>query len=410
SLPFLPPGQERGALLREASRRLLAARDLRGVLALWGPDGGEPALDGRLLSEAALALDPAAPGEEARLLLERLPVLHGTGALLDPEAAARLAEAALRVQEPGALPVTAAALAPSLHAGGDAAIRLAGALEGAIPPGELLALLRSMRPAAAAAGPAAAAWVNLVFRTHVAAGFPTEAWHVLAGCDEPESPDDRSLDVIVSLVGGAATRTRALSEMVRWVERSPDRLRRAAVAGRLGIVLLDELRLPADAARYLELAWQLDREPHRWLPGLERALEASGREADLAELLATVLEDPGLAPDTEGSLHLRRGRVLLRIPGQRLEALAHLHRARELLPGEQAPERELAAAQASAPGPSRPGPGVPHQLDLACREAVALADAGDLEAARTLVRSVLAEAPDHAAAADLLDALGSGRT
>ena len=408
SLPFMASGAERSALLHGASRRMLAADDLPGMLALWDSAGRDLSVPAGLYSDAAIAAVDGDPESRGRLLDWLLEGQVEGGPT--PAGAEALAAIALEVLAPDRLDGVAEALAPSLVAGTVTAARLLSVLEPRVPPDRILALRRSMAPEV----DADPAWRNLVFRALARSGDVDEAWGNLTRGGVPVSPDDGTLEVIVTLVGAEASRTRALSEMVRWVERSPDRRRRAAVAGRLGAVLLDDLGLWEDAARYLGLAWQLDEEPGRWFPALERALEAAGRHEELVEIFLGALSQAGLPPHEEGQAHLRLGRLLGRRLGRWGEAVEHLRRARILLPGASAPERELEEAEvrraASPPRAApRPVPGAspsgPSQLDLACQEAFDLMDAGETVAARAVIESVLADDPRHRAARDLLELL-----
>ena len=411
SLPFLSSGAERAALLEAASRRMVGEGDLAGALALWDAAGEDLELPADLYSAAALAAADADP-ETRRRLLDRL-VTGQVAGDLDPAGAEALTVAALEVLSGDRLPGIVELLASALSAGGAVATRLMVALEPALPPAKMLALRKEMLPAVMDPDPA---WVNLVFRAQVAVGEVDAAWASLTGGLVPFSPDDATLETILGLVGAPVSRTRALSEMVRWVERSPDRGRRAAVAGRLGTVLLEDLGLGSDAVSYLSLAVQLDERPARWLAALERALEEAKRFEDWADLLAGVLADETLSPDAEGEAHLRLGRVLGRHLGRRDEAVEHLRRARILLPGAPGPERELEEALAragtasprTAVAPAHPASPLEEgrsQLDLACQEAFELADAGEVSAARAVLESVLADDPGHSAARDLLDLL-----
>lgn len=408
SLPFLSSGAERAALLEAASRRMVGEGDLAGALAIWDAAGEDLHLPADLYSAAALTAAGADP-ETRRRLLDRL-VTGQVAGDLDPAGAEALVVAALEVLPRDRLPGIAALLASALSAGGAVATRLMVALESALVPAEMLGLRKEMLPAVMDPDPA---WVNLVFRVQVAAGEVDAAWASLTGEQAHFFPDDATLETILGLV--PVSRTRALSEMVRWVERSPDRGRRAAVAGRLGTVLLEELGLGSDAVPYLSLAVQLDERPARWLAALERALEEAKRYEDWADLLVGVLADETLSPDAEGEAHLRLGRVLGRHLGRRDEAVEHLRRARTLLPGAPGPERELeealARAEATSPRtatvptlPSSPA-GVQSQLDLACQDAFELADAGEMPAARAVLESILADDPKHSAARDLLELL-----
>ena len=411
SLPFLSSGVERAALLEAASRRMIGEGDLVGALALWDAAGEDLELPADLYSAAALAAADA-DSETRRRLLDRL-VTGQVAGDLDPRGAEALTIAALEALPPDKLPGIAALLASALFAGGAVATRLLEALEPTLPPAELLVLRKKMLSAAMDPDPA---WVNLVFRTRAAVGEVDAAWACLTGGPVPVSPDDATLESILGLMGAPGSRTRALSEMVRWVERSPDRGRRAAVAGRLGTVLLEELGLGSDAVPYLSLAVQLDEQPVRWLAALERALEEAKRYEDWADLLVGVLSDETLSPDAEGEAHLRLGRVLSRHLGRRTEAVEHLRRARTLLPGAPGPERELEEALARAeatrpraatapPQPTSPPEEGQSQLNLACQEAFELADAGEMAAARAVLESVLADDPGHSAARDLLELL-----
>ena len=420
SLPFMASGAERSGLLHAASRRMISDGDLAGMLALWDSAGRDLALPAELYSLAAAAGADEPPALRARLLSW---LVDGqVDGIPTPAAAAALTTAALELLPVDALDRVVDTLVPGLQAGAEPATRLLTALEAGAAPDRILALRRGMAPET---NPIPG-WRNLVFRALARSGEIDAAWAVLTGGDVAVSPDDRTLEVIVTLVGGEGSRTRALSEMVRWVERSADRRRRAAVAGRLGTVLLDDLGLPEDAVRYLELAWQLDEEPARWLSSLERALEAAGRYEALVELLEGALSQSGLPPHEEGQANLRLGRILGRHLERWPDAVEHLRRARVLLPGASAPERELEeatarAADAQAPRPPDPSPSTPStapstaspesrpsQLDVACQEAFDLADAGDLEAARAVLESVLADDPRHAAALDLLEIISEG--
>jgi len=421
SLPFMASGPERSALLHAASSRMIEDGDLSGMLALWDSAGRDLSLPAGLYSEAAIAAADEPADLRGRLLSWLVDGL--VDGAPTPAGARTLTAAAMEVLPPAQLDAVADLLATGLQAGAEPATRLLVALEETVTPERVLGLRRGMT----AEGEPSPGWRNLVFRSLTRSGEVDAAWTVLTGGDLPVSPDDRTLELIVTLVGEEASRTRALSEMVRWVERSPDRRRRAAVAGRLGVVLLDELGLWEDAVRYLDLAWQLDETAERWLPYLERALEAAGRHEALVDLLEGALAQSGLPPHEEGRAHLRLGRIL----GRHLErwpaAVEHLRRARVLLPGVPAPERELEEAMAraeEAPIPTPEPPASPSvapprppvtaaapptsQLDLACQEAFDLADAGALDATRAVLESVLADDPRHGAARDLLELLGDG--
>ncbi len=410
SLPFMASGVERSELLHAASRRMISDGDLSGMLALWDSAGRDLSLPADLYSSAAVAAADKDPETRRRLLTW---LLDGqVDGSLTPEGAETLVADALEVLGQDHLDDVADALIPALRAGAEPATRLLAALEETVAPARILALRRGM----AAEVDATPDWRNLVFRALVRSGQADSAWSALTGGDVTVSPDDTTLEVIVTLIADESNRTRALSEMVRWVEWSPDRSRRAAVAGRLGAVLLDDLGLWEDAIRYLDLAWQLDEEPGRWFPFLERALEAAGRHEDLVELLEGALSLSGLPPHEEGQLHLRLGRSLGRHLGRWQGAVDHLRRARILLPGAPGPERELEeatarAAEAPAQSASSSMVGastrhaVPSQLDLACQEAFDLADAGESDAARTVIESVLVDDPRHGAARDLLELL-----
>ncbi len=419
SLPFMASGAERSGLLHAASRRMIADGDLAGMLALWDSAGRDLSLPAELFSLAAAAGADAAPELRARLLAW---LVDGqVDGIPTPAGAVALTAAALEALPPEGLDRVVDRLAPGLQAGAEPATRLLTALEPGVTPDRLLGLRRGMSPETSPSP----GWRNLVFRALARSGEVDAAWAVLTGGDAPVSPDDRTLQVIVTLVGDESSRPRALSEMVRWVERSPDRRRRAAVAGRLGTVLLDDLGLWEDAVRYLDLAWQLDEEPACWLPSLERALEAAGRHEALVELLEGALSQAGLPPHEEGQVHLR----LVRILGRHLDrwgaAVDHLRRARVLLPGAVAPGKELeeAAARAAEPAAPRAAPPAPpappaaapaasqggsSQLDVACQEAFDLADNGETEAARAVLESVLLDDPQHAAALDLLELISGG--
>jgi len=412
SLPFMASGAERSALLHAASRRMVADGDLPGTLALWDSAGRDLTLPGALYSEAAVAAGEADVETRGRVLAWLVDgQVEGAITLAGAEA---LTAAALDTLKPDRIDGVADALAPVLQAGAEPATRLLTALEGVVTPERLLAL----RGEPAAAADATSAWRNLEFRALARSGEVDAAWRALTSGEVPVSPDDDTLAVIVSLMGDEASRTRALSEMVRWVEQSSDRRRRAAVAGRLGVVLLDDLGLWEDAARYLALAWQLDETPDRWLRSYERALEGAGRHEARVELLEGALAGAALPPHEEGGVHLRLGRILGRNLGRWPQAEEHLRRARILLPG--APglvhELEEAAARAAAePKPltasataATPSEDAPTQLDLACREAFTLVDAGETDAARAILESVLADDPEHGAAQDLLELLGDG--
>ncbi|MFH1531109.1 MAG: hypothetical protein ABIK09_10315 [Pseudomonadota bacterium] len=413
SLPFMASGVERSVLLHAASRRMISDGDLSGMLALWDSAGRDLSLPADLYSLAAVAASAEDAGIRRRLLSWLLGgQVQGSPT---PEGAEALVAAALEVLSVDHLEDLAEALAPVLHAGADAATRLLATLEGSITPERLLALRRRMVTGV----DVTPAWRNLEFRTLARAGEVEAAWGVLNGGDVPVSPDDGTLQVIVTLMGDEGSRPRALSEMVRWVERSPDRRRRAAVAGHLGRVLQDGLGLWEDAVRYLSLAWQLDEEPGRWFPPLEKALEAAGRHEELVDLLEGTLSQTGLPPHEEGQAHLRLGRILGRRLGRWQDAAEHLRRARVLLPGAAGPERELEEAlmrHAEAPpaprvtppalAPVATRPARSSQLDLACQEAFDLADAGEVDAARAVIESVLADDPLHGPARDLKELLG----
>ena len=418
SLPFMASGAERSALLHAASHRMISDGDLLGMLALWDSAGRGLALPSDLYSLAAVAGDNE--DQDARRRLLAWLVEGQVDGDLTQDGAKALSAAALEVLEPEGLDGIADTLSGALQAGSEPATRLLLSLEETVDPERILALWRGM-PTGIDATPE---WRNLVFRALARSGQVGPAWSLLTGGDVLVSPDDGTLEVIVNLVGDEGSRTRALSEMVRWVERSPDRRRRAAVAGRLGVALMDDLGLWEDAIRYLDLAWQLDEEPGRWFPSLERALEAAGRHEDLVELLEGALLQIGLPPHEEGQAHLRLGRVLGRRLGHWQRAAEHLRRARILLPGATEPERELGEAierASESPPPVKPVPVVgalqvsasaqsagQSQLDFACKEAFELMDAGDTDAARSVIEAVLADDPQHAPARDLQELLNNG--